>query len=269
MNGEVLPLEKARISVTDPGFLTGDGCMETVRIHRGSPFLLPRHLQRLEESRRLLGLPGTIPTGSLRDGARSLLETAAVSEGLLRITMTAPDSEKSTEGTIVMTTRPLPDLPSNVMLHVCESLRRVPGPLSAAKTTSRALEAAALREAKGMGAFDAILLNPSARIVETTARNIFLVRGGVVTTPPLSEGALPGITREVVLALGPETGLSMDEIPLPREALIEADEVFLTGSGVGVLGVAAVGSHGFSAFGPCTRRISDAYSAVLDRESQW
>ncbi len=244
--------------------------METLRIHRGSPFRMARHLHRLEESRRILGLPRTIPADAIRDGAHSLVQAARLGEGLLRITMTAPDPRRSSQGTLLMTVRALPAIPPSVTLHICENVRRVPGPLSACKTTSRALEAAALREARGVGAFDALLLNPAGRIVETTARNVFFVRTDTVSTPPLSEAALPGITREAVLGLLPEVGFELKEIPIPREELAQADEVFVTGSGVGVLGIGAVGDHAFGATpGPRTRRISDAYERLLGRDCRW
>lgn len=256
--------------VTDPGFLLGDGCFETVRIHRGAPFRMAAHLRRLEESRRLLGLPPGLPAAAIQAGARSLVEAVRLSEGLLRITLTAPEPERSSDGTALMTVRPLPDVPRIVRLHVCEGVLRIPGPLSACKTTSRALEAAALREARRAGAFDAILLNPSGRLAETTARNLFLVRGNALRTPPLSEGALPGITRGVVLALAPGLGFEVEETPLPQEELYRAEEVFLTGSGVGVLGVGAVGDRMYVATpGPHTRRFAEAYAGLLDRDSRW
>lgn len=256
--------------IKDRGFLQGDGCFETVRIHRGAPFRMDRHLRRLEESLHLLGLPSRLSGPELRDGARSLVQATHLEEGLLRITLTAPEAERPSAGTSLMTVRPLPDVPETVVLRISETCTRVPGPLSRCKTTSRALEAAALREAKQAGAFDAILLNPAGRLVETTARNLFLVRRDTLRTPPLSDGALPGITREAVLSLAPDLGLQLDEAPVPKEELSRADEVFLTGSGVGVLAVAEVGGfRSKSSPGPVTARLAQAYRALLDRESMW
>jgi len=269
LNGEVVPADEARVPITDRGFLQGDGCFETVRIHHGAPFRLEGHHHRLEESLRLMGLPPPLPSADIRAGARALVQASPLAEGLLRITVTAYDPEKASGGTTAMTIRALPEVPATVALHVSESCLRLPGPLSRCKTTSRALESAALREARRVGAFDAILLNPSGRLVETTARNLFLVREGSVKTPPLSEGALPGITREAVLALASELGIDVEETPIPREALARAEEVFLTGSGVGVLGVAGVGDRAYASPGPATRRLAEAFADLLDREARW
>ena len=269
LNGEIVPAGEARVPITDRGFLQGDGCFETVRIHHGAPFRWDGHLHRLEESLRLMGLPPPLPSADLRAGARALVQASPLAEGLLRITVTAHDPERTSGGTTAMTIRALPEVPATVALHVSETGFRLPGPLSRCKTTSRALESAALREARRAGAFDAILLNPSGRLVETTARNLFLVREGGVETPSLSEGALPGITREAVLALASDLGIPVEETLIPWEALARAEEVFLTGSGVGVLGVARIGDRVYEPPGPSTRRLAAAFADLLDREARW
>jgi len=258
------------VPVDDRGFLYGDGAFETIRIHHGAPFRLAQHMARLEESLRIIGLTPPLPAREILRGARSLVETARMDEGLLRITVTASDAGSDRPGHVVVSLRPLPKVEGPVTLILFTSHRRLPGPLSRAKTLSRSLEAWALRVAKQAGAFDAVLLNPSGRLVETTARNLFLVRDGRIRTPPIADGALPGITREAVLHLAAEAGVRAAEETLDPEDLRAASEVFLTGSGIGVLGVAAVEDARYHPVpGPVTADLAARYAALVDRESTW
>jgi len=194
----------------------------------------------------------------------------ALSDGLVRITVTAGNAEAGVPGSVLVAGRQLPPIPERIVLHVAESTRRVPGPLSRCKTTSRASEALALREARRTGAFDAILLNPHGNVVETTARNLFVVSSQGIRTPPASEGALEGITRDLAIELARKTGIEAKEAALDVPAILHADEVFLTGSGVGVLGVHRVHARSYDpAPGPVTQGLARAYADVLDKESKW
>ena len=141
--------------------------------------------------------------------------------------------------------------------------------MSQCKSISRAVESAALREAQAEGAFDAILLNEKGRVVETTARNLFLAKDGALWTPPTYEGALPGVTRAAVLEIARREKIHAKEASVSVERLQSADEVFLTGSGVGVLGIGSVDGHRYGLGGPVTQRIRTDYLALLDQDSKW
>ena len=261
---------EARVSILDRGFLYGDGCFETVRMHRGAPFRFDAHLRRLDESLKILDLERPAHLGRVREDARELAEAWRMQEGLIRITVTPPNPDAKLAGTVAITARGLPPVPERVTLRIAQSVRRVPGPLSRTKPISRVAEAVALREARRGRAFDAVLLNSRGNVVETTARNLFLVTGGGILTPPASEGALEGVTRAVVIELALKFGLPIRETSVSTESLLAADEVFLTGSGVGVLGVATVHAHDYGPVpGPVTKRLADAYGKVLDDEAKW
>lgn len=143
------------------------------------------------------------------------------------------------------------------------------GPLSQVKSIARAAESVALREAEAEGAFDAVLLNEKGRVVETTARNVFLVSGGSLQTPPTYDGALPGITRSAVLEIAARAKIRAREMSVSLDRLRGADEVFLSGSGVGVLGIASIDGHQTDAPGPVTRMIQDGYATLLEAEAKW
>jgi len=204
----------------------------------------------------------------LRQGARKVVEANGVVEGLARITIVAGE-RPTTRGIATITSRALPEIPPEPSLHVAASVRRMSGPLSQVKSIARAAEAVALREAEAEGAFDAVLLNEKGRVVETTARNVFLAYGGAIQTPPTYDGALPGITRSAVLDLATRAKIRARESSVTLDRLRRADEVFLSGSGIGVLGVASVDGHRIPAPGPVTRTIQDGYAALLKADAKW
>jgi branched-chain amino acid aminotransferase len=264
----VLPEVEARLPIQNRGFLYGDGCFETIRIHHGAPFRLDAHFGRLRQGLEILQIEFAWPLDQLRQGARKIAESNGVVEGLIRITITAGE-RPTARGNATITSREFPEIPLNPALHVSTAARRISGPMSQCKSISRSVESAALREAQAEGAFDAILRNEKGRVVETTARNLFLAKDGVLWTPPTYEGALPGVTRAAVLEIARREKIRLKEASVSLERLQSADEVFVTGSGVGVLAIGSVDGHRYEVAGPLTPRIRTEYEALLDRESAW
>jgi branched-chain amino acid aminotransferase len=267
LDGALVPEDDARISPRNRGFLYGDGCFETVRIHGGAPFRLEAHFERLRDGLEVLRIEPPWSMEDLRQGAQKVVEANGVVEGLARITAIAGE-RSTTRGMAAITSRALPEIPPQPALHVAASVRRLSGPLSQVKSISRAAESVALREAEAEGAFDAVLLNERGRVVETTARNLFLVSGGALQTPATYEGALPGITRSAVLEIAARAKIRARETSVSLNRLRGADEVFLSGSGVDVLGIASVDGHRLDAPGPVTRTIRDGYAALLG-QAKW
>lgn len=265
-----MPRHEARVSIDDETVLAGEGIFETIRVHHGAPFRFQAHMARLRGGLEIIGIEAPPSLARAEGGARALLQQSAAADALLRVLVTAGPAQGRGSGAVAMVLRNLPDIPPEIRLHIAQSVRRVPGPMTAAKTTARIAESIALREARRFGAFDALLLNPQGNAVETTARNVFVVSSEVVRTPSLSEGALPGITRAAVLELSTSLDLEVTEGPVPLNMLHRADEVFLTGSGVGVLGVHEIGKTRYAPVpGPVARRFAKSYSDVLDRDSAW
>ncbi len=268
LDGALIPEDDARISPQNRGFLYGDGCFETVRIHGGAPFRLDAHFERLRDGLEVLRIEPPWSFEDLRQGSRKVVETNAVVEGLVRVTVIAGE-RSTTRGMATVMSRALPEIPPQPALHVASSARRVSGPLSQVKSISRAAESVALREAEAEGAFDALLLNERGRVVETTARNLFVVSNGALQTPATYEGALPGITRSAVLEIAARAKIRARETSVSLDRLRGADEVFLSGSGVGVLGIASIDGHRLDAPGPMTQAIQDGYARLLGLDSKW
>jgi len=268
LDGAIVPEGEARIPIRDRGFVYGDGCFETVRIHRGAPFRLQAHFARLRQSLDLLRIESPASMEDLQYGARKLVAANRIEDGLVRFTITA-GRRLAVTGSAVITTRGLPSVPTRGALHIANAARRLSGPLSQCKSIARTAESVALREAEAQGAFDSILLNEKGSVAETTARNLFVVSEGALRTPPTYDGALPGITRAAVLDLASQEGIGAREASLSVDQLRAADEVFLTGSGVGVLAIASVDGHRYPETGPITDRIRDRYGRLIDTEPKW
>lgn len=251
------------------GALRGVGCFETIRIHRGAPFRLAVHVARLERGLHALELDVPRAQPLIEAALRAVVGRNGFDEGLVRFTV-APSETGATDLHAVAVPRPMPVTPAVVRLVVARTALRQVGPLSGLKTTARDVENRAGEEAKRRGAFDAILLNQEGRVVETTARNVFIAGDSGLVTPALSEGALAGVTRAAVIESAAVLDIRILESQVSVDDLATAREVFLTGSGVGVLGVHEIENRPCgSAPGQLTQRLQVAYQERLDAESTW
>jgi branched-subunit amino acid aminotransferase/4-amino-4-deoxychorismate lyase len=225
--------------------LGGPGVFETLRCAQGTLFFVQQHLERLRGGARLLGLswpPPWDPRAALADMVRALPVPAAA----LRLAY-----GKTADGapTLALTWRALELLPcEGVSVHVAAHPLDVRGPLAGIKSTRRQAYDEARAEARARGAWEALLVDPGGGLVEGSVTNVFLVRRGVLVTPGLESGCLPGIARSALLAeLGrtpfPGAGggrLRVAEGRLVPGDLLSAEEVFLTNSLVRVAPVARV-----------------------------
>ena len=220
VNGKFVPEGEARISIFDRGFLYGDGCFETMRVYGRRIFRAAEHLKRLGVGLNNLGIEMILSPEELRAACRALIQYNDVAEGVARV--------YQTQESIVVTVyhREFPPRELSAMV----SSVRVDMELSGFKTANRLPYILAEREARREGVDDAVLLNATGHVVEFTTSNLFVVRDGELFTPPLSDGPLPGITRQAVLSLAEEAQIPVDERSFGRELLPTADEVFATNS---------------------------------------
>ncbi len=267
LDGALVPADDARISPFDHGLLVGDGVFETVRVYRGRPFAWRRHLDRLEHSASGLGLP--VPDRSeLRAAAEAVLDANGHAEARLRITITggvAPlGSERGeTDPTVIVATSEVTPWPPSVRVVVVPWVRNDRGATAGLKTTSYAENVRALAYAHERGASEAIFANTRDELCEATGSNVFVVRDGVISTPPASSGCLLGVTRALVL----ELGTPIHETALPLGALRDADEAFLTSTTREVQPISTVDGHELSgAPGPVTERLAAAFTALVARD---
>lgn len=256
LNGRIVQEERARISVFDRGFLYGDGVFETVRIHEGHSMWLDRHLARLADSCRQIRLP--LPDKQWPAIFQKVIDKNRVDHALIRLTLSrggrggesaTPDAGAGP--TVVLFPRPLPHVTpaqrrKGVKLTIV-TIRR-PSPLShpaQAKTLNYLNNLLAKQEAAERDAFEGLMLTTGGHLAECSMSNVFFIKDRVLYTPSLACGVLPGITREVVLDVAPTLGLQPREGRYRPESLYEADECFLTSSGVGILPVETIDGRPF------------------------
>ena len=220
VNGKFVPDHKAVVSITDRGFLYGDGCFETLRVYDGQMFRFAEHLIRLSTGLTALGIEACLSPAELRAACRALMQFNEVQNGVARI--------YQSRDSIVVTVQPR-EFPARELRAIVSTVR-LDGRLSRFKTANRLPYILAQREAERAEVNDAVLLNAAGQVAEFTASNLFVVKNGVLLTPPLADGPLPGITREVVLVLAAVTKLPVRELSFGPALLATADEVFATNS---------------------------------------
>jgi branched-chain amino acid aminotransferase len=261
INGALLPDDEARISVFDHGLVTGDGVFETVKVARGVPFALTRHLARLRCSAAGLGLPDP-DLDQVRAGALAVVEASGRQElARMRIMMTAGVAPLGSErgdspATVIVALARLRPPPPSCDVITVPWPRNERGALSGLKTTSYAENVRALAYAGDRGGSEAIFANTAGNLCEATGSNVFVVTGGRLLTPPLTAGCLAGVTRALVIEWS-----GAEEQDLPAGAVAAADEAFLTSTTRDVQAIRRVDSTLLRAApGPVTRKAAEVFA---------
>ena len=252
LNGALVPPAEARISVFDHGLLYGDGVFEGIRFYQRKAFRLGEHLQRLHLSARAIALSYPYSMAQLELAINQVIAASHTANGYIRLVITRgegalgidPSSCHSPSVFIIadklkMVSERVRAQGARVMIA---SIRRLgPDGLDPRiKSLNYLNHILARMEANAAGADEAILLNTAGRIAEGSADNIFMVKNGELLTPPVIEGALDGITRQVVLELAAQLKIPARETPLSPYDLHTADECFLTGTGAELIPVGSV-----------------------------
>lgn len=276
LNGNFLPEAEAVVPLNDRGFLLGDGLFETARVAGGKPFRFAQHLERLSRGAEFLKLKLPFTPKELQKFAGQLIEKNALSEAVLRLTLTRGPGGRGysirdcTRPTLAMTLHPLPPVNAEEPLQwslVTSSLRLPAGDVLASfKTTSKILNVAARAEAEAQGADEALLLNTNGEVAETAGGNIFWVYQDKICTVPTGRGVLPGITRAVVLEICQSLGLETNKRVIKPEHLRNAAGLFVTQSALGIIPVAAFDGSPVAP-SPLVDQIAGAFDELLRRES--
>lgn len=269
VNGRVVAAGEPSIAAIDHGVTVGDGAFETCKVVAGRPFAVSRHLARMDRTLTGLGL-ARADHDRIREGIAAVLSHGeSIDFGRLRWTITGGlgplgSDRLDTELTHIVTAGPTPRPADEAAIVTVPWVRNERSATAGLKTTSYAENVVALAAAQRHGAVEAIFANTRRELCEGTGSNIFVVRDGVVHTPPLSSGCLAGITRALVIEWGRAEGLEIRETTMPLEVLEECDEVFLTSSLKDVLPVVSVDGRVLPV-GPVTTRLRDLW---IRREAQ-
>ena len=248
LNNQLVPKSDARVSIYDHGFLYGDGAFEGIRVYQRNIFRLVPHLERLFRSCKALHIDLGMNLEQMQAAVVSVVRANRLEAGYVRLSVSRgvglgldPISVR-TNATIVISTEQLRLYPQELYergLDVITASTRVPPSVCIdpqVKSLGRYINNInAKMEANRVGAGEALMLNMQGNVAEATGDNIFLVRDGELTTPPACEGALPGITRQAVMDLAKDLGLSCRQSITTLYDVYTADEAFLTGTAAEVI----------------------------------
>ncbi|HLH80122.1 MAG TPA: branched-chain-amino-acid transaminase [Chthonomonas sp.] len=248
LNGKLVPKAEAHLSIYDHGFLYGDGAFEGIRVYDGNIFRLEPHLTRLFRSVRALGIELCVEKPVLQQQIAELVRKNGHYSGYIRLSVSRgvglglDPAHIGKTPTLVISTEQLRLYPQEMYengLHVITASTRVPPSVCIdpqIKSLGRYVNnIMAKMEANRMGAGEALMLNMQGYVAEATGDNIFLVSGGMLLTPPTTDGALPGITRQAVMDLARDMGIACRETSLTLYDVYNADEAFLTGTAAEVI----------------------------------
>ncbi|MGA0393944.1 MAG: aminotransferase class IV [Rhodospirillales bacterium] len=233
INGKLVPPEDAHFDPWDRGLTLGDGLFETIRVHAGVAQRVFAHLNRLAHGAGVLGIPLTMSEEDLVHAIAVTIRENGVEGGVARLTLTrgpAPRGiappEKPTPTLMIVAEQVLEQTTEPVHAIIATKTRRNEfSPLAGLKTLNYLDNIIARQEAIGARAHDALLLNSIGAVVEATTANLFVAIEGQILTPPIKDGALPGIMRaDVIQATGAV------EQTLAPHAFAQISEAFLTNS---------------------------------------
>ncbi len=266
IDGELYPLDEARVSPLDHGLLTGDGVFETLRVYQGVPFAARRHLERLARSAAGFELPLPEPD-VLRTAMDLVVAGNDLDNGRVRITVTGGvgslgSDRTEVRPTVIVAGGDLIEWPATADVVVAPWPRNERGALVGIKTVSYGENVVALAHARNHGAGEALFANLAGNLCEGTGTNVFVGLGGRLLTPPVSAGCLAGVTRDL---LGELIDVADEDIPM--DSLVEVDEAFLTSSTREVQPVRALDGRVLAAApGPLTRNAAMAFAELAARD---
>jgi len=276
VDGKYYSERDAKVSVFDHGLLYGDGIFEGIRAYNGRVFRLKEHIDRLFYSAKaiLLNLPM-----SRAAVAEAVLETCRrnkIRDGYIRLVVTRgvgtlglnPNRCKNPSLIIIagkIQLYPVEYYERGLEIITVPTVRNLHSALNPAiKSLNYLNNIMAKIEANNSGCEEAIMLNAEGFVSECTGDNIFILKENELLTPPLSAGALYGVTRKVVMEIAAESGLLVREPNLSRYDMFNADECFLTGTGAELVPVIKIDGRviGNGKPGPVTRKLVAQYRAL-------
>lgn len=276
IDGTFYDENNAKVSVFDHGLLYGDGVFEGIRAYNGRVFKLKEHIERLYYSAKaiLLNIPMT-----MEEMTKAVVQTCRennIRDGYIRLVVTRGvgtlglNPFKCSKPSVIIIADKIQLYPPKVYeegmsIITAATTRNLHNALNPAiKSLNYLNNILAKIEAINANVEEAIMLNAEGFVAECTGDNIFIIKGKKLMTPPLSAGALRGITRAVVMELAEKEGLEVTEPNLTRYDLYNADECFLTGTAAEVVPVTRIDQRiiGNGKPGPVTKLLLERFHAL-------
>jgi branched-chain amino acid aminotransferase len=249
INGKLYPKDEAKISVFDHGLLYGDGVFEGIRCYNGNVFKFSEHIERLYDSAMAISMEIKLTRDELKDAVINTLKANNLKNSYIRLVVTRGVGRLGlnpficSESQIIIITdfiqlysKELYEKGLDVI--IVPTIRNHSNALNPnIKSLNYLNNILAKIECINAGATEGIMLNKDGYVAEGTGDNIFIVKDNEVLTPPASAGILIGITRNVVIELAKNAGMTAKEEQLTRDDLYNADECFLTGTAAEIIPV--------------------------------
>lgn len=278
INGKYFSERDAKVSVFDHGLLYGDGIFEGIRIYNGRVFKLKEHIDRLFCSAKAILLEIPMSHAALMQATVETCRANKLREGYIRLVVTRgvgtlglnPRSCKNPSVIIIagkIQVYPQELYARGMDIVTVPTVRNLHSAVNpAVKSLNYLNNILAKIEANNAGVEEAVMLNAEGFVAECTADNLFIIKAGALFTPPLSAGALYGITRGTVMDLAAQSGMKVSEPNLTRYDLFNADECFLTGTGAEIMPVVKIDGRviGSGKPGALTRKLVEKYHALTN-----
>jgi branched-chain amino acid aminotransferase len=272
-NGEIIPESRAVVSFRDRSFKYGDGAFDTTRTFGHRIFKLREHLDRLYNSARAIMLDIAMSKKAMEEAVLATLRANRLRDAYIRLVVTRGagtlglDPNRTSDPQIIIIADHIALYPEDyyrkgLEIITASTMRAHPATLNPRiKSLNYLNNILAKIEGLQAGCIEALMLNHKGEVAECTGDNIFIVKNGVLLTPPTDAGILEGITREAVMQLARDTKREVREQALTRHDVYVADECFLTGTAAEVVPVVKVDSRaiGDGTPGPITRDLMDRF----------
>src|SRR5262245_9356123 len=273
ISGKFYDKENAKISVYDHGLLYGDGVFEGMRSYGGKVFRLKQHLERLWASAKAIWLKIPMSHEEMAKAVNETLATNGIKDGYIRLVVTRGagalglDPNKCSDPQVIVIADHIQLYPKEMYENGLEivtasTIRNHSAALSPRiKSLNYLNNIMAKIEGLQAGCVEALMLNAKGEVAECTGDNIFIVRKGVIQTPPIDAGILEGITRDAVIELAAEMKVPLQQIALTRHDIFIAEECFLTGSAAEIIPVVKLDSRvvGDGKPGPITKKLTERF----------
>jgi len=276
INGEYHDKLDAKISVYDHGLLYGDGVFEGLRVYSGKVFKHREHIERLYDSAKAIALKIPIPPAEMLEAVEDAVAHNKKHDGYIRLIVTRGAGSlgldpRKCEPNIIIIVDDIVLYPKELYeagLEVITSsyIRNHPNATNPrVKSLNYLNNILAKIEAIRAGCLEAIMLNHKGEVAECTGDNLFVIKKGVLRTPPPDAGILEGITRNFVIDLARAAGVSFQEASLTRHDVYVADEIFLTGTAAEVIAVTKVDDRviGTGKQGPITAQLRALFTKAI------
>ncbi len=271
LNGEYLPLEQGRISVEDRGFQFGDGVYEVIRVYRGKPFRLGKHLARLEQSVKGIEMPLPEPLVKIEEVCRTVIRGLEEAQIYLQVTRgSAPRVHafpRDVRPTFVAYARPVTRPPDD-RVYTLKSVTDDRWGRCNLKTVCLLPNVLGRQKAADAGCDEGLFVRADNTVTEGTASNAFFVRDGALFTHPSDNRILNGVTREAVLEIARQQGVRVRHQAVTLAEAAASVEIFITGTVTEIGPVVALDGKpvGSGKVGPVTLKLRTAYRELTEKE---